>query len=160
MALNPKIRNKFSTFAREPFVSTAPDRTQQHLRDEVNINNIIAKYNKTGIIEHVTRNRLKYGEFADLADYATNLDKVAKAQQSFETLPATLRNEFKNSIEGFFEFIRKPENKEQCVKWGIFDPPKDPKPAAPAAGEPSPQSTKTGKIKAKVIEQSEQGEAD
>lgn len=149
--MNPKVRNKFSK--RTPVIlhSTGEDLTQQHFREEVSINNIIAKYNKTGVINHVSRNRLRFGEFRDLAEHITDIDKVTKAQQSFETLPATLRNEFGNSIEGFFKFVKNPANNEQLIKWGILDPippsPETPKTAQQFAGEPSPQSTKSGNIK-------------
>lgn len=116
--------------------------TQQHFKDAVDINNILAKYRKTGIIEHVKRAKAIYGDFTELAEYTKNLDKVAKAQQSFEMLPAELRNQFKNSIPGFFEYIQDPKNKEQCIAWGIFEKDEEAKagtPAAPAPAEPEPK---------------------
>lgn len=150
--MNPKIRNKFSNI--DPVYAPVgeEDKTQQHFRDECNINQIIAKYNKTGIIQHVSRNRQRFGEFMDLADHAINLDKVAKAQQSFDQLPSAIRNEFGNSITGFFEFIKKPQNKQQCIDWGIFDAPKEnPKAAVQPAGVPSTElnqgSDKKGSFK-------------
>jgi hypothetical protein len=96
---------------------------QKHFQDECNINNILKKYRKTGIIDHVTKARLVYGDFNQYKDAAQNLDKVAKAQQLFEQLPAELRNEFKNSIPGFFDYISQAKNFDQCVAWGIFDKP-------------------------------------
>lgn len=158
--MNKLIRNKFSKIDRVQPPTDEDDKTQQHLRDEVNINQIIAKYNKTNVITHVSKNRQRFGEFLELADHAVNLDKVAKAQQSFDQLPAQLRNQFNNSIEGFFSFIQRPENADQCVKWGIFDPPpqKIPNDGIPSAGEPSPQSTKKGNIKKSPSIPSEQTE--
>lgn len=162
--MNARIRNKFSQYERKAFVAKGEDPAQQHFREEVNINNIIAKYNKTGLITHVSKTRKRFGEFKDFADLLPDLDRVTKAHQAFDDLPATIRNEFGNSIEGFFKFIQNPANNEQCVKWGIFDPPKkevgDSTLSRPKPPEAAPQSTKTGKIKARVIEQSEQGEAD
>jgi len=158
--VNPKIRNKFSTYAREPFEAKGIDPAQQHFREEVNINNIIAKYNKTGVITHVAKTRKRFGDFKDFADLLPDLDRVTKAQQAFEELPATIRNEFGNSIEGFFKFIKNPANEEQCIKWGIFDPPKDnPTAVLQPAGEPSPQSKKSGDLKKskKINEESSDG---
>lgn len=146
-----KIRNKFSPRVAYIAMSADDGRTQQHFADEVDINRILAKYRKTGVIEHVKRAQERYGDFTDLANYATNLDKVAKAKQSFEMLPAELRNHFKNSIQGFFEFVKDPENIPQMQKWGFFEKkPNEPgdstlSPAKPA--EPAPQSTKAGNIK-------------
>lgn len=156
--MNSLIRNKFSKPVRVLSLPKGEDRTQQHFREEVNINQIIAKYQKTNILTHVTKNRVRFGEFLELADHAVNLDKVAKAQQSFDQLPSQLRNQFNNSIEGFFSFIQKPENKDQCIKWGIFDPPKEAKVGTPTAPEPSPQSTKTGNLKKSKTIQPEQND--
>lgn len=136
-----KARSKFSD--RVAVIAMSDEgKTQQHYGPAVNINNILAKYRKTGIIEHVNRAQERYGDFLAVADYAKDLDKVAKAQQMFEMLPAELRNHFKNSIPGFFEYIQKPENKEQCIKWGIFKAPPAPpeEPATPPANtQPAPK---------------------
>lgn len=142
-----KIRTKFSDRVSVPAPWADDGRTQQHFGEKVDINNIVAKYRKTGIIEHVKRAKERYGDFTDLANYANNLDKVAKAQQSFEMLPAELRNHFKNSISGFFDYIKNPNNREQCEKWGIFEPKKEAKAGTPAAPEPAPQATKNGNMK-------------
>lgn len=133
--------------------------TQQHFKEAVDINNILAKYRKTGIVEHVKQAKERYGDFTELGEYAVHLDKVAKAQQAFEMLPAELRNQFNNSIPGFFEYIQKPENKDQCIKWGIFDAPKEPMAGTPAAADSAPQATKTGAMKKpKVTESISEGE--
>lgn len=154
-----KIRNKFSP--RVAFIAMSADdgRTQQHFAKEVNINNILAKYRKTGIITHVQRTQERYGPLQDLAEFAVNLDKVEKAKQSFEMLPAELRNKFNNSIPGFFDFITKEENRSQCEAWGILNK-KEPTPVPPAAADPSPQSKKSGGMKKPpVINEPEEGEA-
>lgn len=139
------VRNKFS--ARVAVIAPEDPEgglTQQHFKDAVDINNILAKYRKTGIMEHVKLAKERYGDFTELGEYAVHLDKVAKAQQAFESLPAELRNQFKNSIPGFFEYIQQPENHDQCVEWGIFEKPTEPKAGTPAAADPSPDSTKSG----------------
>lgn len=158
--MNKKIRNKFSQYAREPFVSKAEDKVQQHMAAEVNINNIIARYNKTGIAPAVSAVRKRHGEFRDLADHLTDMDKVAKAQQSFAQLPSALRNEFGNSVEGFFRYVKNPANNEQLVKWGILDPKvleksptAAPQPAGAPSHEPAPGSKKDGSLKKPKIHQ-------
>lgn len=135
MSKKAVVIHKFNLDARpKPLVVCDPSksRTQQHFKDECDINKILAKYKKTGVVTHVKRARALFGDFSELAPHAENMDKVAKATQAFEALPAELRNEFKNSIPGFFKYISDPKNKDQCVKWGIFDPPKVEVP--PAAG--------------------------
>lgn len=156
-----KIRNRFSE--RVAYIALqGPGRTQQHFRDQVDINNIFVKYRKTGVIEHVKRTQERFGDIRDLADYTQDLDKVAKAQQAFEMLPAELRNQFKNSISGFFEYIKNDENRPQLEKWGFVNKkPEEPKAGTPAAAEYSPEAKKTGapKVPKKTAPSTEGDEA-
>lgn len=122
-----KAKSKFSPRERVMAFEGSDGRTQQHFQAECDINNILAKYRKTGIIEHVNRAQEKFGDFTQYGDLATDMDKVAKAQQSFEMLPAALRNEFKNSIPDFFKFVQDPKNKDKCIELGIFKKPEAPK---------------------------------
>lgn len=149
-----KVRSKFSDRVAVIAPEGGESRTQQHFKDEVNINNIIKRYNKTGVISHVQRAQARYGDFTQMADYCENLDMVAKAQQGFEQLPAEVRNHpgIKNSLGNFMEFMKKAENKEQLQKWGFvkadepkIEPPAQPaEPATPPASELSaPKKTKT-----------------
>jgi len=130
------VRGKYSKRIAVIAPSADDGMTQQHFKDQVDINNILAKYRRTGVVEHVKKARELYGDFTELGEYARDLDKVAKAQQTFEMMPAEIRNQFKNSIQGFFEFIGDEKNKDQCVKWGIFDAPKEA--AGMPAGSPEP----------------------
>lgn len=130
----PKVRNRFSPRVAVIHRHDGVTRTQVHFQDGCNINNILKKYKKTGVIEHVNRARAMYGDFSEYKDVAQNLDKTAKAVQLFESLPAELRNEFKNSIPGFFEFVGDAKNFDRCVELGIFDKPAPPPPAVESAG--------------------------
>lgn len=141
--MNPKIINKFQLEKIvRPIVTGGEDKCQQHFKDECDINKIIAKYNKTGILQHVTKARAMYGDFTQFAPFAENMDKVAKATQLFDDLPAELRNHFGNSIPGFFNFITQEKNRQQCIEWGIFDPPpKKEEPQAPTPPSAAQQPT-------------------
>lgn len=124
------FRHKFSPVESKPLARppSGNSRVQQHFKDEVDINNILAKYKKTGVITHVARARKLYGDFTEVKDVAEAMDVAARAKSIFEELPAELRNRFKNSIPGFFEYINKEENLEECYKLGIFDRPKTAEP--------------------------------
>lgn len=153
-------RSKFSPRVAVIAMSADDGRTQQHFKDQVDINRILAKYRKTGVIEHVKRAQARYGDFTELAEYAQNLDKVAKAQQAFESLPAELRNKFNNNIPGFFDYIMQPENFDECVKMGIYEKPKEPMAGTPAAAEPAPQATKSGVMKKPRVQSPPPAESD
>lgn len=113
---------------------------QQHLVAETDINRIISKYNKTGIITHIARAKKVYGDFTELKDVAEAMDTTTKAQAVFESLPAELRNKFGNSIPGFFEYIHDPNNREQCEQWGIFEKQQN---NTPTPSEPQPTGETT-----------------
>lgn len=125
MRFNHKFKLPAQVVARAP---SGNSKVQKHFKEEVDINNILAKYRKTGIIEHVARGRKLYGDFTEVKDVAEAMDVSARAKAIFEELPATLRNEFKNSIPGFFDFINDEKNFDKCVEWGIFEKPKAPEP--------------------------------
>lgn len=130
-----KVRSKFSDRSRQyaPIKVDSKSgeiiddgRTQAHFQAECDINNILHKYRKTGVIQHVKRAEARYGDFTQYGDLGSDLDKIAKATASFEMLPAELRNKFKNSMAEFFAFVGDEANKEKCYEYGIYERPKAP----------------------------------
>lgn len=84
--------------------------TKQSFRDEVNINNIVAKYQRTGLIDHVQDKRPRYGDISS-TDFKQAMDTVAEAKSLFETLPSASRREFV-TVEGFLDWAQDPDNAE------------------------------------------------
>lgn len=146
------IRHKFSPRIAVIAPEGGESRTQQHFAEQCNINSILKKYQKTGVISHVKSVEARYGDFSQMPDYCENLDKVAKAQQGFEQLPSAIRNHpgIKNSLGSFMEFMKDPQNADQLRKWGIFkEAPKEPtveKPSEPAT-PPAPEPEAPKKVK-------------
>jgi len=117
-------------------------KVQTHFQASCDINNIAKSQQATGSPDQVRNLQERYGDFTEIFNVAENLNRAAKAQQTFEQLPAEVRKKAGNSIEGFFEFIQEPENKTFCQKWGIFE-----KDSPPKQQEPSPGSKKDGSPK-------------
>lgn len=69
------IRNKFSPVVKKVIDNFGPSRTQQHFMDSCDINKILAKYRKTGVIEHVKRAKAMYGDFSEYVEVAQNLGR-------------------------------------------------------------------------------------
>jgi len=142
-----KVRNKFSPRVAIIAREADDDRTQQHFVDEVNVNNIVKKYQKTGVVSHVKRVEAKYGDFSRLGDYAENMAIVAQAKQAFEQLPATIRAKVDNDPQKFYDWLKDSKNWEEAEKLGFLTisetgtpvsqpatPPE--KPASPAKNTP------------------------
>lgn len=103
---------------------------QQHLAEDTDINNIMAKYQKTGVFQHVSSVMGEYGDFSDAPDYQTALNRIMEAESTFMELPARVRDRFGNDPAKFVEFSTNPENIEELRKLGLA--PEAPKPPEPS----------------------------
>lgn len=116
---------KFATMDNRPpkvvvDCSLEPSMTKQSFKEECDINNIMAKYRATGLIDVGTK--LKEGHYADLADmpdYHTSMNVVIAAQAAFEALPSTLRERFGNDPGKFMDFVSDPANECELVSLGL-----------------------------------------
>lgn len=77
------------------FDTGAKSLVQQHFQDEVNINTIVRRFGLTratpvGVGEGV------YGDFTEISDYESAVEKVERARSSFMKLPAGVRERVHN----------------------------------------------------------------
>lgn len=118
-------------------------RTRQSERDSADINQIVARYVKTGEIPVSDRAQM-FADVSEMPDYRTALDNVLFAQGLFEAQPAKVRKEFDNDPAKFLDFCSDPENQDRMREMGLLpeDGPVLPveEPAADAPAEPSPDS--------------------
>lgn len=124
--------------------------THQSFQDECDINKIMKRYQDTGMIEHVREISTNYGDFSNVDDYQTALNKVISAQESFDALPAEIRKRFKNDPAELIDFMNDPKNAQEAVQLGLLEnlrdaktnapliPVTDEKTASPAAVEKAP----------------------
>lgn len=109
--------------------------TEQQFKKQVDVNNIIAKFKKTGSITHL-RNQAS-GVYMDLAaqpDYEESLNKVIKAEKAFSEIPAQVRKRFGNDPQQMLSFLANPANQEEAIKLGLRTRP-------PQQKGPSPTNT-------------------
>jgi len=109
-----------------------PSLTRQEFAEECDINAIMARYEKTGVISHVNQREPLYIDYTALpTDLAGTLAALQLGEEAFMTLPASVRKEFDNNAINFVEFASDPENLDQMREWGLA-PPVQP-PAEPVA---------------------------
>lgn len=121
-------------------------RTMQEFREESNVNNIMAKYEQTKMLEHVNEHQGHYGDFISYDDYHTSLNKIYAAQEAFDSLPATVRLKFNNDPADFLNFVQDENNHDEMIDMGLkTGPKKNPsvpdEPSTPASepeADPSP----------------------
>lgn len=93
--------------------------TEQNHKKECDINNIIKKYDKTGLISHISRFEAKFGDLTGL-DFKTMQDAVKGAQSSFNALPPDIRNRFENDPGKLLAFMEDPKNRQEGIELGII----------------------------------------
>lgn len=113
-------------------------RTEQHHKDNCEIDNILRKYDKTGLITHVNRATAEYGDFTLVNEYQESLNTVINAENAFMELPAHVRKKFGNDAGAFFEYATDPANKDGMVELGLATPPEVISDPAPVIEETPP----------------------
>lgn len=109
-------------------VNNEPTKTQQQFKDECDINNIIARYEKTGELSHLSGRKGAFTDLSDVTDYQGMLHTVIQAEEAFMTLPAVVRTRFRNDPGQLLSFLQDPKNKDEAIKLGLIDTPVDPEP--------------------------------
>ena len=116
-------------------------RTKQSFAKECDINNIIAKYQRTGAIEHFSRHAPRYGDVSPQTFHQA-MNIVTESTSMFEELPANIRARFDNDPAEFLGFVQDPANQEEMVELGLVESAPEPVELppvedAPGGGEPS-----------------------
>ena len=136
-----------------------PGLTEQSHLEKVKINYILKQYQDTGVVNHVAQYAGQYGDFLGIPDFKEAQDKIAEAKSMFETVPATIRQDFDNDPAQFVEFMSNPDNIEAIEEYGLdashlvlsndnSDPPHGPKKGKKSRQRDSEPSQDTGGGKA------------
>lgn len=121
-----------------------PTLTQQHFKEECDINNIMDRYRKTGYLVdplQVRTSMPKFEDFTEVPSFHEAQILIAKSKESFEALPSHIRKRFNNDAMAFVDFCTDPENKDEMIKLGLL-----PEPPTPIQLDPDPGSTKVTEI--------------
>ena len=97
------IRTRF-TKNRVKTKSGGKSLTEQSHKKSCDINAIMARYVKTGLIDHVQKYEGTYGD-ATGADFKAAQDLVAEQKSIFNDLPAPVRAMFKNDPSKYLELL-------------------------------------------------------
>jgi len=97
-------------------------RTQQHFKDETDINNILRQFNITGQLPSKAISP-RYGDFSYTGDYHSALNAVIAAEVEFMSLPAQLRARFDNDPAELIEFLNNSDNLDEAIKLGLVNKP-------------------------------------
>lgn len=120
---------------RVQFQCEGPSKVEQSHRDEVNINSIMAKYQKTGLFPQRTTTP-KYGDFSSGIEFHEAMSRIREAERDFLDLPPDIRSRFENDPGQLVDFLNNPENAAEAAELGLIE--------KPAPAEPSTEIVDPG----------------
>lgn len=105
---------------KEQLICKDPSLTHQCFKDDCDVNNIMARWVKDGLVAHVNQYQGRYEDVSSAEDYHTSLTRVIAAQDAFDSLPATIRARFENDPGKFLDFVGDPSNVDEMDKLGLL----------------------------------------
>lgn len=101
---------------------SGPKLTQQHMKDATDINKIVERYNRTGVLQSGKASG-KNPMFIrmDGKSFHEMLIKVQETQGEFASLPAKVRKRFANNPENLLRFLESKENLQEAIDLGLVD---------------------------------------
>lgn len=115
-----RFRKPYRELERRPFIPDPVSRTKQSFADECEINNIMAKFQQTGVINHAAKHQATYGE-ADGTTFQEAMNIVIEAQEAFSDLPSSLRSRFGNDPAAYLNFVSDEENYPEMERLGLLN---------------------------------------
>lgn len=98
--------------------------TQQHFKEECDINTIVRRYAVTGVMPNVNPKPPIYGDFSEVPDYQAAFAAVAHAGELFASLPSAVRDRFGNDPARMIAFLQDSANRAEAEKLGLIEPAK------------------------------------
>lgn len=99
-----------------------PSLTKQEFAEDCDINLLMSRYEKTGVITHVNKAVPQYLDLSDVPDLQRAIEIAREAETAFMQLPAAVRREFDNDPIKFVQFAEDPTNVDQLRAWGLAKP--------------------------------------
>lgn len=116
-------------------LSCGPGRARPEFQDECDVNQILRKFQKTGLVSHLAKGQPQYGDFTNVTSYADAVSQVREAEAAFLELPANIRRRFENNPTALVEFMNDAANLDEAIELGLVT--KRAKPAETATETPA-----------------------
>lgn len=130
-------------------VNEEPSLTQQQFHDQTDVNAIMRKYHKSGMIDHLNLAQGQYIDLSSVPDYQTALQTVIDADKAFMTIPSNVRRRFNNNPAELIQFLQDPNNAEEAYDLGLTNSPpflEESNPTQPLSPPPKSLKNKTPSI--------------
>lgn len=119
-------------------VNDKPSKTDTSFKDQCDINKIMAKFKKTGQINHLAKRQGVFADVSQMPDLLQYNEKLTELKSTFGHVPAAARKKFDNDPLKMANWLKDPANKEEAIKLGLLvAPPQE-------AGETKPEGAVEG----------------
>lgn len=115
------FRSAYERSSKPGITFEKPSLTQQHFKDDCDINKIIERFTRTGLLPQYPGEEMQFGDYTAAVDYHEAMTIVAQAREQFEALPSAVRDKFDNDPVKMLDFVSKKENIEESVKLGLLN---------------------------------------
>lgn len=117
-----KHRKAYDSHSRYQYRSDLASRAKQSFTDECDINQIMAKYQHTGLLDHVVTYGGSYADMPSNLDFHESMNLITEAQELFQSLPSSIRTRFQNSPEAYLAFCSDDANADEMRSMGLLPP--------------------------------------
>lgn len=98
------------------------NKTVQSGKDDADINVIVRRFKLSGQLPPVNAQPF-FGDFSEVEDYHSAMNKIIEARNAFMDLPAETRKRFNNSPQELIDYLNNPElDREEARKLGLLIP--------------------------------------
>jgi phage internal scaffolding protein len=113
-------KKKVTKYDRIPTgLATGPGVTRQSFKAECDINNIMRRFDKEGVITHLNHVKAHYADVCDVPSYRESLNRVNAVRVIFDDLPAILRADFDNDPAIFLDAVNAATD-DELLEWGLM----------------------------------------
>lgn len=113
------FRKAYDKNKRYSFKTLGESLTQQSYKNDAKIQNIIKRYDSTGFFDSINRNAGQYGDFTQVTDLSTAMQKIDDAKNNFMTVPSDIRERFNNDPRQFYDFASDENNFDELIDMGL-----------------------------------------
>lgn len=103
-------------------INEDPSMTDAQYTEDTDVNDIMRRYQKTGLITHVSQKQGIYADVSEVPDLLQANEISRQTMEHFMRLPSDVRLKFNNNPEEMVTFLRNPQNIEEARTLGLIKP--------------------------------------
>lgn len=105
-----------------PYTALEPgegEGAKQSMRDECDVNLIVARFSETGLISHLASGVPRFADVSEFSDFRGVLEQVREVESYFAGLPAKVRRSFADDASLFMDYLESGASEEDLKKRGL-----------------------------------------